>query len=184
MSEGSSLKTDAPVAGHSGWQGILDEGETILWQGQPDHRFRFEVENTGRLLFFVFFVGFAVFWMYMAAKADIFFSLFGLIFVAVGSYNLLSLTIMPSYIRSRTWYTLTDRRAIVATDIPVQGRRLVSYPIDRGTPVEYMPGPPPSVLIGGNKDTGFHYIDDAEHVMTLIRDIQKRAPAALEGQPA
>ena len=161
-----------------GWQGILDPDEQILWQGQPDGRFRIEFDSLRESLPGLLMLAFALFWMYQAAQASVFFALFGLFFVVLGLRQLLSPVIWPAYLRSRSWYTLTDRRAIVATDVPFKGRRLTSYPIDRNTLVEYVDGDPPSILFGPERGRraerpGFRYIADAETVMPLIRRIQQ-----------
>ncbi|WBU53868.1 aspartate carbamoyltransferase catalytic subunit [Paracoccus sp. SCSIO 75233] len=158
---------------YGGWQGILDDGERILWQGQPDRRVRFEPGDLSKAFPGLFFVCFSLFWMYQAAQASIAFSLFGLFFLFIGIRQLLKPAIMPAYIRSRSWYTLTDRRAIVATDIPVRGRRLVSYPIDSTTPIELVAGDPPSIRFGGSDDAAFTFIPEAEKVLALIRGIQR-----------
>ena len=160
-----------------GWQGILDPDEQILWQGQPDGRFRIEFDSLRESLPGLLMLAFALFWMYQAAQASVFFALFGLFFVVLGLRQLLSPVIWPAYLRSRSWYTLTDRRAIVATDVPFKGRRLTSYPIDRTMPLEYVASDPPSILFGpptSRKETraGFSYIADADRVMAMMRNIQ------------
>lgn len=163
---------------HPGWQGILDDGERILWQGQPDARLRISPAEIRKALPGVVMLAFALFWMVMAAQGSVMFALFGLIFVAISIRNIAEPLLLPAFRRSRTWYTLTDRRALVATDLPFQGRRLVSYPIDRDTPVEYLPGDPPSILFGhpavdSARRGGFAFVADADRVMGLIREIQR-----------
>lgn len=170
-----------PVAqNHPGWQGILDSGERILWQGQPDRRFRVDFGNLRGVVPGFAITCFSLFWMYQAAKGSIFFAMFGLIFLFAGLRQFFGPIIMPAFLRSRSWYTLTDRRAIVATDLPFRGRRLTSYPIDRDTPVELVSGDPPSILFGHpavdrSRRGAFSHIPEADHVMSLIHQIQ-RAP--------
>ena len=91
----------------------------------------------------------------------------------------------PSFRRRRSWYTLTDRRAFIATDLPIQGRRLQSWPINRGTRLELREGPPDSVFFATRKKrgrngtytvpVGFERIPDGKQVLRLMRDIQKGA---------
>ncbi|SDE38214.1 hypothetical protein SAMN05421538_10685 [Paracoccus isoporae] len=156
-----------------GWQGILASDERILWQGQPDRRLRIGVGELRRAAPGLFFVAFSLFWMYNAARSSVPFALFGLIFLVIGLRKLVEPLLLPAYLRSRSWYTLTDRRAIVATDTPVQGRRLISYPIDAATPVEMVDGDPPSILFGPDADAGFRFIPEAEHVLGLLRELQR-----------
>lgn len=157
-----------------GWQGILDSDERILWQGQPDRRLRIGFAELRRALPGVFFTGLSLFWMFSAARSSVMFALFGLLFLVIGLRKLVEPLFLPAYIRSRSWYTLTDRRAIVATDVALQGRRLVSYPIDAASPVEFVDGDPPSILFGPDQDAGFRFIGEAEQVLGLIHDIQRR----------
>lgn len=168
----------ASASSHPGWQGILDPDEQILWQGQPDKRFRVEFEGLREVLPGLLFVAFALFWMVQAAQASLLFAMFGLIFVVVGLRQIFQPVLWPAYLRTRSWYTLTDRRAIVATDVPFKGRRLTSYPIDHSTLVEYAAGDPPSILFGPERGKrserpGFRYIADSDTVMGLIRGIQQ-----------
>ncbi len=184
MSDPSASSAPAAASTLPGWQGILEAGETILWQGQPDRRFRVEFDSLRHSLPGLFMVAFALFWMYQAARGSGIFALFGLIFVGVGLRQFLEPMIWPAYLRSRSWYTLTDRRAIVATDVPFRGRRLTSYPLGSDTLVEFVDGDPASILFGpegGAKQArpGFYYIDDAREVMPMIRRVQQgRATAA------
>ena len=47
------------------WDGLLDPGEEIIWQGQPAPGVQFEWDNAFMPFFFLFFTGFSVFWMVM-----------------------------------------------------------------------------------------------------------------------
>ena len=57
-----------------GWDGILDDGETILWQGQPRRRFATRLSYTkeaghrralGQFLFYLDFECCAVRWLFL-----------------------------------------------------------------------------------------------------------------------
>ncbi|TKW67270.1 MAG: aspartate carbamoyltransferase catalytic subunit [Paracoccus denitrificans] len=180
MSDPQTNSAEVQASSHPGWQGILDADEQILWQGQPDQRFRVEFESLREVLPGLLFVTFALFWMVQAAQASWFFAMFGLIFVVIGLRQIFQPVLWSAYLRTRSWYTLTDRRAIVATDVPFKGRRLTSYPIDHATLVEYAAGDPPSILFGPDRGKrserpGFRYISDSDTVMGLIRGIQQRS---------
>lgn len=165
------------IATPPGWQGILDEGEQILWQGQPAQGIRFETLDLRHILPAIFIIGFGVFWISTAVQFSLFFAAFGLFVVGSSLWQALGPVLRPAFIRARSFYTLTDRRAIIATDMPFQGRRLASYPIDRTMPLEYVASDPPSILFGpptSRKETraGFSYIADADRVMAMMRKIQ------------
>ena len=142
-----------------GWEGILQPGERILWQGRPDARPDFSLLLSTRTLFGLFFAGFAVVWIGTAASmlwapgtrmpAPAFFRLlfpaFGIPFVIVG----LGLAFGPVWrdwrARRAAWYTLTDRTAFVATASLGQ-RRLDRYPLDAALNPSLIDDDPGSIL--------------------------------------
>ncbi|MDF0595419.1 aspartate carbamoyltransferase catalytic subunit [Psychromarinibacter halotolerans] len=169
----------------AGWEGILNEGETILWQGRPGHRLVIGVGQIAAMIFGLFFSGFALLWMILAAQAGGFFWMFGLIHFSVG----LSIGVLPpfwsAWSRRHTWYTLTDRRAFIATDIPLMGRKLKDYPIDTQTPLTWDDGERGNVWFaneyrktknGSRKiPIGFERIPDARKVYDLCRKVKSSA---------
>ncbi len=90
--------------------------------------------------------------------------------------------LFSAYRRQRTWYTLTDRRAFIATDLAVSGRRFKSYPIDEDTRLDFVEGDPSSVHFAeavrrGRNSTyripvGFERIENGREVYRLIRKVQ------------
>ncbi|NHF73933.1 aspartate carbamoyltransferase catalytic subunit [Paracoccus xiamenensis] len=186
----SDAATPPPVpVDHPGWQGILDPGEQILWQGRPEARIRLDLLELGRILPGLFMVGFALFWMWGAAYASPLFAAFGLIFVFTGLRQMLGQALRAYFTLSCSFYTLTDHRAIIGTDMPFQGRRLVSYPIDAATTTEYVATEPPSIMFGpamrGKRTRpGFHFVADADRVMAMIRQIQRGSDRPADGAGA
>ena len=93
---------------------VLLPREKIVWKGRPD---AVESAKVGLLKFFfgVFFFGFSLFWMYMAASMDGgLFALFGLPFAAVGFWMVSGPA--RNYLKSaRTYYAITDQRVIILT---------------------------------------------------------------------
>lgn len=180
--------SDAP----EGWEGILDAGEEILWQGRPDGGFHLRGRDFFLVAFGLFFAGFALFWMIMAAQAPGAFWMFGLLHFGVGLAIMAGPTLWARVRRRHTWYTLTDRRAIIATDAPIQGRRLMSYPITASTRVEFIDAAQDTIHFAeevrrGKNGTytvpiGFEYIGgDGPEVLRLIRRIQTEHQAEKAG---
>ena len=167
----------------SGWEHILDEGEEILWQGRPSTAFRILPRHVVTFLFGLFFSGFALFWMVAAARDGGFAWTFGLIHFSAGIAVAIGPVWWDDVTRKNTWYTLTDHRAFIATDLPLRGRRLKSYPINPHTQVDFRPDEPASIYFASEYrrskngmrrvDIGFEAIADGETVLGLIRDIQK-----------
>jgi hypothetical protein len=168
----------------TGWEGILDEGERILWQGRPGQEFHIGIGQVFGALFGLFFAGFALFWMVMAAQAGGAFWMFGLIHFSAGVAMVVGTLYGNTWKRRHTWYTLTDRRAFVATDLPFKGRNLKSYPIKPDTLIDYSAGPPATIQFAeewkrGSKGrrykvkVGFERIADGEHVMSKVREAKE-----------
>lgn len=178
-----------PQSTAPGWEGILDQGERIVWQGRPDPGLHFGPGQLGTALFSVFFSGFAVFWMVMASRAGGAFWMFGLIHFSVGIAMFWKAIVGATFRRRHTWYTLTDRRAFIATDLPFKGKRLQSYPITPDTRISLAGGPLSTIHFAreerrGNKgrhymvDIGFERIEDGEKVAAILRRVQRGGAAA------
>ncbi|MFQ5438568.1 MAG: aspartate carbamoyltransferase catalytic subunit [Paracoccaceae bacterium] len=169
----------------AGWEGILDEGEEIVWQGRPDGRIVFRVTNLMGFVFGLIFAGFALFWMIMASNAGGFFWMFGLIHFFVGVGIAFGAIYWNAFLRRNSWYTLTDRRAFVASDLPIIGRRLKSYPIDEDTVLEFDGADPATIYFAsefkrtknGTREVriGFERIGDGREVYRKFREVQERA---------
>jgi hypothetical protein len=167
-------------------------------------------------------IGFALFWMTMAQRIGDFgaqirfgadrdgglfewFPLFGLVFVAVGLWTILGRLLWEAVQRRRTWYTLTDRAAYIATDL--LGRKLDRHELNAGQPLELEDGEPGTVWFaerlvhhpGGWTGTGdsrryrepytsrhrvgFQRIPDARGVWRLLRGATDAlAPAGADPQ--
>lgn len=170
----------APV----GWAGILDDDENILWQGRPDGAVVWKIAHLFTGVFGLAFAGFALFWMVMASQAGGLLWMFGLIHFSVG----LSIGIAPpfasAWARRHTWYTLTNRRAFIASDLPLRGRKLKSYPITDDTVLDYQAGDPATIHFAHEmrrskngsrrRDIGFERIEDGAEVYALLRTVQRR----------
>ncbi|MGI9370798.1 MAG: aspartate carbamoyltransferase catalytic subunit [Ruegeria sp.] len=164
------------------WDKLLDRGEKIIWQGRPDGEFSIKDVSIVLVFFGFFFAGFAVFWVAMASQASILFSLFGLPFVAAGFFLVANGIFGRTFRRRRSWYTLTDRRAFIATNFPFHGRRLKSYSITEENQLELVDGRHPSVYFDketrrGNKGNyeisiEFENLADGREVYALLRGIQ------------
>lgn len=90
---------------------ILITGEEIIWRGRPNPARQIGRSIMGTL-FGLFFLGFAIFWTFMAAQDGGFFALFGIPFIAIGGW----LVTTPLRERRRahsTYYAVTNERALI-----------------------------------------------------------------------
>ena len=191
------------MAEESGWANILDEDEQVLWQGRPAKPFVIRPSDLALSLFGAVFLAFSVFWMAMTLSMTggdgglwTLFPLFGLPFVAVGLYMVAGRFFYDAWVRRRTVYTLTDRRAMIAKS-GLFGRSLKSWPIGAETRLELVEeGGAGTIWFaeqvthhrrrrrsgGGNftvraghgtsiRKIGFELIADAGRVYRLMRDV-------------
>ncbi len=186
-----------------GWDGLLAEGEYILWQGQPVPGINWSDALNGVTLFGIFFAAFALFWMagsfamILGSDAPLplfLFPLFGLPFLAIGLFMAFGRLIWDDRVRRHTWYSVSTRQIFVARDV-LGKRRLDSFDIAQIIDLDLVDGAPGSVLFkveeplgyrtsrrpgpGGmgmavhQIGTGLHRLPDARAVFSMIRDQQR-----------
>jgi len=168
------------------WKGILFPGERVIWQGQPDPRPDWSDVPLPEAAMGLLVAGFAAFWMAMAAEgggiAGLVLPLLGLPFLVIGLRKAGGEELWRAYKRRRTWYTLTDRRAFIATDI--LGRRaLEPYPIGPRTPLRHENDRDIFFATdfvktrrgGRRRRIGFTHLPDSAHVYELMRQVQREA---------
>jgi hypothetical protein len=166
-----------------GWGGLLDADEKIVWQGRPDDKIALRAGNILLAVFGLIFAGFALLWMIIASGSGGYFWMFGLIHFFVGLGLSFGAIFWGGWRRRHTWYTLSNRRAFIATDLPIRGKRLKSFPITANTVLDYRKGQPATIIFGQELrnsnnsthkvDIGFERIDDGREVYRMMRDIQK-----------
>lgn len=172
----------------AGWQGFLDPGERIVWQGRPGTGLDFSRETLLQAAFGLPLLVFGLIWFAMTrdAAADGWlgrlFPLIGLGMIAAGIWQTVGSFAWDAWLRRHMWYTLTDRRAFIATD--TLGRRnLKSWPIDVETLLDYDGSLPGTIWFAeefragpgpGRRQVGFRLLPDARQVHELMRQVQRR----------
>ncbi len=162
-----------------GWDGILQDGERIVWQGRPDTAVALSVRSMGMAVIGFIFAGFSIFWMAGAAAAGEPYWWLGFVHFFVGDGIILYALFWSSFVRARSWYTLTNQRAFIATDLPLRGRRLDDYPIEPDMPLGWGDGTLGTVWFGFDKhqarvgrrarQIGFERIADAKEVYAMMQ---------------
>jgi hypothetical protein len=175
---GQQAGTDA-----GGWTAWLAPGERLLWQGAPGDGIRFRREDRMLIPFSLVFGAFALVWWGAAYGIDAPWPMlaFGTVFVLIGLYLVIGRFLWDAYVRARTRYALTDRRALIATRHP--GRRMKDWPITADMPLDVETGPTTSIYfarerVGGwrrrhARRVGFEFIADGPEVLSLIRAVQR-----------
>ena len=166
------------------WDGILEEGETILWQGRPDHVFAMSRDEFIMMIFgFLFSAVGAVFVRIGLSVGSLFWIPMSFHFfagLAVTTYAICRNTAARRY----SYYTLTSKRAIIGLSYPWAKPRLRKIRITPSRKIftdhehTVFFGPP-----GRSKRhpfptraPQFTRIDDAEKVFHLMQQIQKETP--------
>ena len=99
----------------------LAPGERILWAGQPKPGVRFTSADFFLIPFSIAWLGFSIFWMVMAIRIpdpvnapalNVIFPLFGIPFILVGLYLTVGRFWFDARKRSRTYYSITNRRIL------------------------------------------------------------------------
>ena len=168
----------------SEWDGILREGEEILWQGAPDKRLRWDDVEERHIL------------GALAALVLVGMVLPVLVRTGAGSTALLVgiATGVPAMLfalaeplmgkparRRRSFYTLTNRAAYIG--LKGERRSVERYEIGPDMPLDVIGSGDRGTVIfheewvgdedGGHlRRTGFEHIADAEHVFALMSDLR------------
>lgn len=119
----------------------------------------------------------------MASKAPGPFWMFGLLFFGVGSYNLIGKHFWKAWERKSTFYTLTNKRALIATTSMFGARKLDSYPLTPDKPLQFSEGALSSIYFetkerrGKNgtytEQIGFVMLADGRDVFQKMRNVQQ-----------
>ena len=173
-----------------GWDGLLDADEDVLWQGRPDPGFTVTGQMIASTIFGMIVTAFGLFWTVGAMSFAVLLGITGLFPLGVGLYLIGAGLFWPSYCRRRTWYSLSNRRAFIATELPFVGRGLRFWDIGSDTTIEFEEGKYSTIWFheetlgkGDNaytKRAGFERISNGREVLALMRQIQARADSTME----
>jgi hypothetical protein len=108
--------------------GYLRPGEQLLWSGRPDPAVLLGPGDAFMIPFSIFWLAFAIFWEsgVIGSGAGPFFVIWGVPFLAIGSYAVAGRFVYKRINKKRTVYGITGQRAIivagnVVSDMPLRG---------------------------------------------------------------
>jgi hypothetical protein len=178
-------------------RGKLGQDEQLLWSAQPRGGVAFRSEDFFLVPFSLLWGGFAIFWEWgvTTSGAGLFFQLWGIPFVAVGLYMIVGRFAYDAWLRSKTFYGLTNERAVivrrtfgeVVRSIPLAslGDYTLSVGNDKTGTITFGNGEPSyyAMLAPWRGDSTrsaprFELIDGAQGVYDQIRDAQRVAQAS------
>jgi hypothetical protein len=165
---------------------LLGPDEKIIWQGKPYSGLLLRGKSVPSLWFGWFFFVVASYgalnvWLKEDNPAS-FTAIFGVPFVVLGFHMAVSQYLWDAFVRRHTWYSLTNKRAIIATKLFGSGN-LKSYPILKETVLEIDQTAGGSLWFAttirtdadGDKFTahfGFVGIEHPREVFSLMRKVQ------------
>jgi len=173
----------------------LGRDERLLWSGMPRQGLCFRSSDWLAVPFSLMWGGFAIFWEYSvstAQKAPVFMALWGIPFVLIGLYMIVGRFFGDAFMRSRTYYGVTDQRVIIIDGL--FNRQVKSLPLptlsdislsersNRSGTITFGPNTSPYGSLGrtwpgmGRRMApAFDPIDDVRRVYALIREAQQSA---------
>ena len=176
------------------WSEILNDGEKVLWQGQPDGGIYIHPSRRKSFRVSLLFCAVtAVIFLPFLSGADWIFWIFALFFGTLSLLFLLNETYFPARTRRYTFYTLTNRRAILGTAKPRAKPTLKFFDISASETYEHIPGKLGSIvfdhefqgtIINDVKQfyaVGFMRFADSERVWQMVQDIQQQQREAHKG---
>jgi hypothetical protein len=98
----------------------LQQGEQLLWSGQPKQGVRLRGHDAFLIPFSLLWCGFVVFWETMVLTiedAPLFAVLWGIPFVVAGLYFVFGRFLIDAKMRRRTYYGVTDERGIIVSGL-------------------------------------------------------------------
>ena len=123
-----------------------------------------------------------MFWIGGASQGGGIFWVFGLLPLSFGALAIYEAIFGDTVTRRSTWYTLSNRRAFIASR-HFGRKRLRIYPIDPTISIDLQLGPPDTVYFiketyrddGETKtrSVGFEMVQDGRELAAKIREIQK-----------
>ena len=106
----------------------LDRDEQLLWTGTPKQGITLQAGDALMIPFSLMWGGFAIFWEYtvLSSGGPNFFALWGIPFVAVGIYLIIGRFFYDAARRKKTFYALTDKRAIIRSGVFQQSTKSIN----------------------------------------------------------
>lgn len=163
----------------------LAPGERLLWSGRPAQGLRLRASDVIVIPFSLMWGGFACFWeaTVLVNDAPLIFKLWGIPFVLVGLYITIGRFFYESWVRSRTMYGLTDRRALLLVTGRTRSLASVALATLEEVTLSEHYGNTGSIALGRVIDTGkssrkpptFEFIAEPHKVHSILRDAQHQA---------
>lgn len=167
------------------WKALLGEGEALLWQGRPGTGISFygrDVLTLGMGLLFII-IPLGMLSVILTTPERGFFHFMPVIHLLLGLCMFLNPLLWRPYVRRKTHYALSDRNALILSDLPWR-RRLETYPLRRMEQLSLDMGRRKSVWFDKRSSfasnmpripVGFELIPDAPKVYAMMVNAKEAA---------
>ncbi len=107
----------------------LNPAERIIWSGQPQQGLLLRPIDAFMIPFSLLWCGFAFFWELgvISDGAPFIFMIWGIPFILVGLYFVFGKFLVDNLQRKKTYYALTDQRALIISRLHTQTTRTIKY---------------------------------------------------------
>ena len=171
----------------------LEEGERVIWAGQPLQGIQFRRSDIFMIPFSLLWGGFALFWEWTVIQNDapLPMMLFGIPFVLIGLYIMIGRFFLEAKQREKTFYGVTNERILIVSGLTkktvnslnlrtLNDLSLTETSSGQGTitfgPSSYTSpwfGRPPWPGLEFSPCSKFALLEQAKNVYQLIREAQK-----------
>jgi len=143
---------------HQELKQYLESKEVLLWSGKPKGGIVFRLPDLFLIPFSLAWTGVAIYWVVLATKGSVIFSLFGIPLVVIGLMLSIGRFFMDAKLRDNTVYGITEERIIIKRGVFKE--KSVSVRIKSLTHVQMIEKRDGSGTIIFEKGTGINLMDE------------------------
>lgn len=162
------------------WAEVLEDDERLLWQGRPG--IGIVVSTFQYLVMATFLLSVTNIYYFSGGPPEKHALAVNLFYIAY-FVSIVLYVLWPSFVRSRSRYAVTNKRALIAMNKPFAQAQITSYPAQNWTPLVLTDKHPSNLYFTSrelfalraanrHKKVGFEQISDGNDVHKVMQDVQ------------